>query len=46
LQHDLDAVVAAGHCGTEVTTVIDLTGGSPELIRVGKGALAPFGLSA
>lgn len=44
LQHDLELVLDAGHCGTEPTTVIDLTSGSPELIRAGAGDLSRFGL--
>lgn len=44
LEKQLDLVVEAGTCGQEMTTVINLSGGEPELIRAGKGALAPFGL--
>ena len=33
----LDAVVDAGDCGTEPTTVIDWTEGVPEVVRVGAG---------
>jgi tRNA threonylcarbamoyl adenosine modification protein (Sua5/YciO/YrdC/YwlC family) len=33
----LDAVVDAGDCGTEPTTVVDWTDGSPEVVRVGAG---------
>ena len=44
LDDQIDWILDAGHCGTEPTTVIDLTGGSPELVRAGRGALAPFGL--
>jgi tRNA threonylcarbamoyl adenosine modification protein (Sua5/YciO/YrdC/YwlC family) len=33
----LDAVVDAGDCGTEPTTVVDWTEGSPEVVRVGAG---------
>ena len=40
----VELILDAGHCGTEPTTVIDLTGKSPELVRVGRGSLAPFGL--
>jgi tRNA threonylcarbamoyl adenosine modification protein (Sua5/YciO/YrdC/YwlC family) len=36
-------VIEAGHCGAEVTTVINLADGQPELVRAGKGDLAPFG---
>ncbi|GGN68662.1 threonylcarbamoyl-AMP synthase [Actinoplanes lobatus] len=37
LDHALDAVVDSGDCGTEPTTVIDLSGGAPEILRVGAG---------
>ncbi len=33
----VDVIVDAGHCGIEPTTVIDLTGEIPELIRRGRG---------
>jgi tRNA threonylcarbamoyl adenosine modification protein (Sua5/YciO/YrdC/YwlC family) len=48
LQHDLAGVIDAGACALEPTTVIDLTpmgsGGEPEVIRQGQGALGPLGL--
>ena len=40
LEHDVDLVIDGGHCGHRPTTVIDLTGGSPVLLREGLG---PFG---
>lgn len=40
----LDLVIDAGPCGSEMTTVINLVGGVPELIRAGRGPLSPFGL--
>lgn len=43
LDHQIDLVIEAGHCGSEVTTVVNLAGGTPELVRAGKGDLAPFG---
>jgi tRNA threonylcarbamoyl adenosine modification protein (Sua5/YciO/YrdC/YwlC family) len=43
LDHEVDLVIEAGNCGAEVTTVINLADGQPELVRVGKGDLAPFG---
>lgn len=43
LDHQIDLVIEAGHCGSELTTVINLADGEPELIRAGKGDLAPFG---
>lgn len=33
----LDAVVDAGDCGTEPTTVVDWTSGTPEVVRSGTG---------
>ncbi|MDI3490285.1 MAG: hypothetical protein PWP11_1562 [Thauera sp.] len=46
LEKQVDLVIEAGYCGPEATTVIDLTSGSPQLVRVGRGALEPFGLEA
>jgi tRNA threonylcarbamoyl adenosine modification protein (Sua5/YciO/YrdC/YwlC family) len=37
LDHVLDAVVDAGDCGTEPTTVVDLSGPEPEILRRGAG---------
>jgi len=45
LEKLLDLVIDAGHCGMEMTTVINLTGAQPELVRAGRGPLAPFGLA-
>jgi len=42
LDHVLDAVVDAGDCGTEPTTVIDWSDGFPEVVRVGAGDPARF----
>lgn len=44
LEHQVDLIIDAGPCGVDMTTVIDLTGGVPELIRTGKGSLAPLGM--
>jgi len=44
LEHQVDLVIDAGACVAEPTTVIDLTGGSPQLIRLGAGDPGPFGL--
>ena len=44
LQHAIDVLIDAGACGVEPTTVIDLTGREPAVLRQGKGALAPLGL--
>ena len=42
LGHHLDLVLDGGFCGAEPTTVVDLTGGTPRVVRVGKGDPAPF----
>ena len=44
LDDQIDWILDVGYCGTEPTTVIDLTGSAPELVRAGRGSLAPFGL--
>jgi tRNA threonylcarbamoyl adenosine modification protein (Sua5/YciO/YrdC/YwlC family) len=46
LDKKLDLIIDAGPCGLEVTTVIDLTQAAPELVRRGKGSVAPFGFDA
>lgn len=46
LQHDVDVVLDGGSCGVEMTTVVDLTGDVPAIIRLGKGSIAPFGVPA
>ncbi|MDR3213369.1 MAG: threonylcarbamoyl-AMP synthase [Azoarcus sp.] len=45
LEKDVDLVIEAGACRPEATTVIDLSGGTPELVRAGRGRLEPFGLA-
>ena len=42
LEHQIDLVIDAGSCGTQASTVIDLTADSPVVLRTGKGALTPF----
>lgn len=42
LEHQLDLVIDGGYCGLEATTVIDLTGDAPVLIRQGCGDAAAF----
>ena len=44
LEHQLDLVIDSGHCAAGATSVIDLTGDVPTLVRAGQGDLAPFGL--
>jgi len=40
----LELILDGGFCGTEPTTVLDLTTLPPVLIRAGRGPLAPFAL--
>ena len=42
LERQIDLVIDAGSCGVEASTVIDLTGDWPVVLRTGKGALTPF----
>jgi tRNA threonylcarbamoyl adenosine modification protein (Sua5/YciO/YrdC/YwlC family) len=42
LEHELDLVIDGGPCHLEPTTVVDLTGDVPRVLRVGKGDPAPF----
>ena len=42
LENALDLVIDAGSCGQEPSTVIDLSGDVPRVLREGKGSLAPF----
>lgn len=43
LDHVLDGIFDAGACGLDVTTVIDISGEKPVLLREGKGDIRPFG---
>ncbi len=40
--HELDAVIDSGECGTVPTTVVDLSEGYAEVVRVGAGDPNPF----
>lgn len=40
LEHDVDLIIDSGFCGHEPTTVVDLTGDRPEILRQGKGDTA------
>lgn len=44
LEHQIDLVIDGGACHLEPTTVIDLTGPEPELLRAGRGDPGLFGL--
>jgi tRNA threonylcarbamoyl adenosine modification protein (Sua5/YciO/YrdC/YwlC family) len=46
LEKQLDLVIDGGACPREPSTVIDLTGEEPVLVRAGRGRLEPFGLTA
>jgi tRNA threonylcarbamoyl adenosine modification protein (Sua5/YciO/YrdC/YwlC family) len=43
LEDQVELILDAGACGIEPTTVVDLTGPAPELVRAGRGPLDPFG---
>jgi tRNA threonylcarbamoyl adenosine modification protein (Sua5/YciO/YrdC/YwlC family) len=42
LDHVVDGVLDSGDCGLEPTTVVDLSGDAPEVLRVGAGDPARF----
>jgi tRNA threonylcarbamoyl adenosine modification protein (Sua5/YciO/YrdC/YwlC family) len=42
LDHQVDAVIDAGECGTDPTTVVDYSDGTPQVMRVGAGDTTPF----
>jgi tRNA threonylcarbamoyl adenosine modification protein (Sua5/YciO/YrdC/YwlC family) len=44
LERQVDLILDGGSCGIEPTTVVNLTGDSPAISRIGKGSIAPFGL--
>jgi len=46
LQDEVDVVLDGGSCGVEMTTVVDLTGDIPAIVRRGKGSIAPFRVPA
>ncbi|HSU76132.1 MAG TPA: L-threonylcarbamoyladenylate synthase [Burkholderiales bacterium] len=46
LEKELELVIDAGSCGTQPSTVIDLTGETPLVLRKGKGSLEPFVVEA
>ena len=43
LERKVDLIIDSGSCGLDMTTVIDLTGDVPTLVRAGRGPLEPFG---
>jgi tRNA threonylcarbamoyl adenosine modification protein (Sua5/YciO/YrdC/YwlC family) len=46
LQHDVEVVLDGGSCGVEMTTVVDLTGDVPAIVRRGRGSVSAFGVAA
>ncbi len=42
LGNQIDLIIDGGNCGHEPTTVVDLTGDYPIIIREGKGDPEPF----
>jgi tRNA threonylcarbamoyl adenosine modification protein (Sua5/YciO/YrdC/YwlC family) len=42
LERRLELIIDAGACDTQPSTVLDLTGDEPQVLRKGKGSLAPF----
>lgn len=42
LEHHVDLIIDGGYCGLDATTVIDMTGDAPEIIRRGEGDCSPF----
>lgn len=44
LEKKVELVIDGGAVGVDFTTVIDLTGDKPVLLRQGKGNIAPFGI--
>lgn len=42
LGHQIDLIIDGGHCGYEPTTVVDLTGDYPVIVREGQGDPTPF----
>jgi len=44
-EHELAAIVDAGACPAQSTTVIDLTGADPQVLRLGRGDPAQLGIA-
>lgn len=45
LEHQVELIIDSGGCGLEATSVVDLTGAAPVLVRAGKGDLGLLGLA-
>jgi len=46
LEHRVDLIIEGGAVGLDPTTVIDLTGDAPQLVRAGRGDVQPFGIES
>ena len=44
MEHQVDLIIDAGSCGVTPTTIVNLTGPAPEILRLGKGDTRVFGL--
>ncbi len=42
LEHQVEAIIDGGYCGMEPTSVVDLVGETPEVLRQGKGDVSAF----
>ena len=42
LEHEVDLVIDGGFCGLEATSVVDLTGATPVVLRAGVGDVSDF----
>ena len=42
LEHQVDIVIDGGHCGFEPTSIVDLSGEAPSVVRRGKGDVSAF----
>ena len=42
LEHDVDLVIDGGYCGMEATSVVDLSGENPVILREGAGSTTEF----
>jgi tRNA A37 threonylcarbamoyladenosine synthetase subunit TsaC/SUA5/YrdC len=42
LEHTVDLVLDGGNCGLVPTSVVDLSGDRAQVVRVGRGDVAPF----
>lgn len=40
--HAVDVILDSGNCGFEPSTIVDLSGGAPQVLRAGKGDPRPF----